>query len=376
LRLLGGRPPAAFLRAHWQKEPLLVRGALPGFAGIVGRDALWRLARRDDATSRLVIDHRRGRDRWERHDGPFDDLPALPETHWTLLVHGVERLVPGGWDLLRQFSFVPSARLDDLMVSYAADGGSVGPHDDDYDVFLLQGPGRRRWQIARGGDRATDPRAAIKVLAHFSPEDEWVLEPGDMLYLPPGCAHYGVAEGPCFTYSIGLIAPSTKDLVQSFLGYLGGVLVIDHGLYRDPDLRPPRDPAELPQAMIEHATRALDGIRWDRQLVEDFLGAFLTRPRPRDRFTPQPGTQEALAKRLRGRGRLVLAPASRALWRGDRFYLNGAAQRVPARARALLRTLARERSVPLPLPRPIADDVADALYEAYATGMVATTRGR
>ena len=120
--------------------------------------------------------------------------------------------------------FLPAARIDDLMVSYAAHGGSVGPHDDRYDVFLLQGPGRRRWQINRGGDRTLDKSAAIKVLASFAAEEDWVLEPGDMLYLPPGVAHYGVAEGPCFTYSIGFLAPSHVELVQSFLGYLGGVL--------------------------------------------------------------------------------------------------------------------------------------------------------
>src|SRR5256885_10093331 len=172
MSILGGLSPAAFLRTHWHKRPLLVRQAFPGFAGIVDRDEFLALATRDDATSRLVLHHpKRRRARWERHDGPFGGLEAsmLPRRHWTLLVHRVESLIPGGWELLRAFSFIPAARIDDLMVSYAAQGGSVGPHDDLYDVFLLQGPGRRRWQVSRGGDRRVDPRAAIKVLADFTP---------------------------------------------------------------------------------------------------------------------------------------------------------------------------------------------------------------
>ncbi|MGZ3441329.1 MAG: cupin domain-containing protein, partial [Polyangia bacterium] len=224
--VLGGLSPASFLRDYWQKRPLVVRQAIPGFRGLIDRDSLLGLATRGDATSRLVLEHPRRRARWERHDGPFGGLEAgmLPESHWTVLVHGVESLVPGGWELLRAFSFIPAARIDDLMVSYAADRGSVGPHDDRYDVFLLQGPGRRRWQVMMGGDRAVDPNAAIRVLKHFVADDEWLLEAGDMLYLPPGVAHHGVAEGPSFTYSIGFLAPSHEELVHSVLGYLGHAL--------------------------------------------------------------------------------------------------------------------------------------------------------
>src|SRR3569832_357538 len=161
---------------------------MPGYRGIIGRDAFLRLATRADARSRLVIHHpERRRDVWERHDGPFGGLDAgmLPARSRTLLVNSAESLGPGGWDVLNAFSFMPAARVDDLMVSYAAAGGSVGPHDDLYDVFLLQGPGRRRWQLATRYDRSVDPDAAIKVLARFKAEQEWVLEPGDMLYLPP-----------------------------------------------------------------------------------------------------------------------------------------------------------------------------------------------
>ena len=375
--ILGGLSSSAFLRDYWQKRPLLVRQAFPGFAGIIGRDAFLRLATRADATSRLVIHHpRRRRSRWERHDGPFGGLDAgmLPRSHWTLLVNGVESLVPGGWEILSAFDFIPAARRDDLMISYAADGGSVGPHDDLYDVFLLQGPGRRRWQVSAQRDRTLDPDAAIKVLARFVPRDEWLLEPGDMLYLPPGVAHHGVAEGPCFTYSLGFLAPSRGELVQSFLEYLGAALAADAdpgARYADPDLRPPRDPFQLGDAMVARVAGVLEGIRWDRAAVGEFLGRYLTRPRPRATFAPpaRPLAPEALARRLRRRGRLALALPTRALARRGRLYLNGDAHTPPRALRAPLRRLAAERALALPLA---ADDrTLAALRDWYAAGWIA-----
>src|SRR5215831_10014961 len=310
--ILGGLSPEVFLRDHWQKRPLLVRGAFPGFTGIIGRDAFLGLATRADASSRLVIHHpRRRRSRWERHDGPFGGLEVsmLPASHWTLLVHGVETLVPGGWELLRAFSFIPAARIDDLMVSYAADGGSVGPHDDLYDVFLLQGPGRRRWQVSRQRDRALDPDAAIKVLRSFVPEDEWVLEAGDMLYLPPGVAHHGVAEGPCFTYSIGFLAAAHADLHRNFFSYLGELLGanVDPGaMYRDPDLTSSAAaPHEIGDAMVAQVAAVVGTARFGAADVGDFLGRFLTRPKPQVRFAApaRPIDRAAFDRRVVGRGK-------------------------------------------------------------------------
>jgi 50S ribosomal protein L16 3-hydroxylase len=375
--ILGGLSPAAFLRDHWQKRPLLVRQAFPGFAGILDPDALLGLAVRGDATSRLVLEHPRRRARWERHDGPFLGLDAsmLPATHWTLLVHGVESLVPGGWELLRAFSFIPAARIDDLMVSYAADGGSVGPHDDLYDVFLLQGPGRRRWQVSARGDHVVDADAAIKVLKDFVPDDEWVLEPGDMLYLPPGVAHWGVAEGPCFTYSIGFLAPSHLELVQSFLGYLAPALApaIDpQALYRDPDLRLQKDRLDVSDAMVAQVASVLDTIRWDGASVEEFLGRFLTMPKPRVKLSPprRPLSEDAFARRLRGRGRLVLALSSRGLVRRGRVFLNGEAHEANRATASLFKRLVNERSLSLPL-RVAVDSRALALIHAwYVAGYV------
>ncbi|MDB4970240.1 MAG: cupin protein [Myxococcales bacterium] len=354
--LLGGLSPATFLRRHWQKRPLLVRQALPQFAGLIDRDAMFALATRGDAISRLIIQHPRRRQRWERHDGPFGGLDAgmLPPSHWTLLIHGLESLVPGGWELLREFSFIPAARIDDLMVSYAADGGSVGPHDDRYDVFLLQGPGKRRWQVSTRGDHAVAEDQAIKVLKNFVAEDEWLLEPGDMLYLPPGVAHHGVAEGPCLTYSIGFLAPTHEALIQNFLGYLGEVLApaIDpDAIYADPDLKPPADPLAVPDAMVRQVSKVLRAIRWDEAVLSDFIGRFLTGPKPHVIFSPpsRPLNEERFARRLRGHGRVALALPSRGLLRGGQLFFNGEAHRArPATLRHFEKLLI-ERSMALPL---------------------------
>jgi 50S ribosomal protein L16 3-hydroxylase len=357
--ILGDLSPAAFLRDHWQKRPLLIRQAFPRFGGIISPDAFLKLATRGEATSRLVLQHprRRGRGRWERHDGPFGGLDRgmLPASHWTLLVNGLESLVPGGWEILNAFSFLPAARVDDLMVSYAADGGSVGPHDDLYDVFLLQGPGRRRWQMSAQTDRSLDPDAAIKVLKSFVPEQEWLLEPGDMLYLPPGVAHFGVAEGPCFTYSIGFLAPTHAELIESFLGYLGAARaagVAAEARYEDPDLKVQREPLEVSDAMVERIASAIGEVTWDAADVGDFLGRFLTRPKPRALFRrpARPMTMTELARRLRAkRGRLTLALPTRGLLRQGRLYVNGEAHAPRRRALPFLRQLFRQRMLPLPL---------------------------
>ena len=368
-------PPGRFLRDHWQKRPLLIRQAMPGFRGIIGRDAFLKLATRAEARSRLVIHHpQRRRDRWERHDGPFGGLDAgmLPRRAWTLLVNSVESLVPGGWELLNAFSFIPAARVDDLMISYAADGGSVGPHDDLYDVFLLQGPGLRRWQVSAQADRTLDPDAAIKVLKNFTAEEEWLLQPGDMLYLPPGVAHHGVAEGPCFTYSIGFLAPSRAELIESFLGYLGAARAAGVGedaRYQDPELIPPKDPLELGDAMVAKVAAAIGRVRWDARDVSDFLGRFLTRPKPRMTFhrPARPLAIEAFARRLAGPGLLTLALPSRGLLRQGRVYLNGDAWEPPRAAAAGFRALLRQRTVTLPLDR--RDDRTLAILHAwYAAG--------
>ncbi len=328
---LGTLSAAAFLRRYWQKEPLVIRQALPGFAGFVERDALFGLARRADAVSRVVLEHPRRRQRWELHTGPFAELRVVScrHTHWTLLVQGVEGLVDGGVEtLLRRFSFIPSARIDDLMISYAAPDGSVGPHIDQYDVFLLQGPGRRRWQIGRPAQPVVDVRAPIKVLKHFAPDDEFVLDAGDLLYLPPGVAHHGVAvDGPCFTYSIGAVAPSHDALLQNFLVYWGQRLeqVIDpEALYADPQLRASAHPQRLGDDVVDETEKLLRASAWRRGDIEDYLGRLLTGPKPHIVFAPpaRPLAPHKWRKQLATQ-RVRLALPTRGLRRGRHIFING-----------------------------------------------------
>jgi len=288
--------------------------------------------------------------------------------------------VPGGWEVLRAFSMIPAARIDDLMVSYAADGGTVGAHDDLYDVFLLQGPGRRRWQISTQRDRSVEPDAAIRVLRSFVPEAEWLLEPGDMLYLPPGIAHRGVAEGPCFTYSIGFLAPSHGELVQSFFEYLGaslGARIDPDARYQDPDLRPPREALDLGEAMVARVAAVIaeasgprgNGAAADRATVADFLGRLLTRPRPRHVFRrpARPLSKEELARGLRRPGKITLALPSRGLVRGGRLFFNGEARAARGAMLRVFKELVRERQVALPLAA--SDERAVALlHEWYVAG--------
>ena len=213
---LGGLSVDQFMRRHWQREPLLVRNALPGFVAPVQPARLFELAASEDAQSRLVT---ATGGRWRLTHGPIDpdSLPPLTRARWTLLVQGVDTLDDSVRGLLDRFRFVADARLDDLMISYATDGGGVGPHLDSYDVFLIQAHGRRRWRVGPPCADDIQPGLPLKILSRFEPDREWVLEPGDMLYLPPKWAHDGVALGPCMTYSVGFRAPSRHELLCAFL---------------------------------------------------------------------------------------------------------------------------------------------------------------
>ena len=248
------------MRRHWQREPLLVRGAFPGFEDPLSPREVLALAGNPDASARLV---RRGRARWSVDHGPFSiqRFKQLPRRDWTVLVQDTNRFSPAAARLLARFDFVPHARIDDVMVSYAMPGGGVGPHVDSYDVFLLQGRGRRRWRISRQRDHAFVPGLPLKILARFRPQEEWTLEAGDMLYLPPGIAHDGVAESECLTWSIGFRAPADAELVAGFLDFLRDRLAPE-GQYRDAGARPARHPGAIPAGLERHVARVLDSIRW------------------------------------------------------------------------------------------------------------------
>lgn len=283
LRFPDGMDAASFLASHWQRRPLLIRQALAGFANPLPADELAGLACEADAEARILI-QQRAHGAWQLLHGPFDAarFASLPETHWTLLVQDVEKHIPEIGGLLDRFSFLPRWRLDDIMVSYAADQGSVGPHVDDYDVFLIQAEGRRRWRIATRPDAPLDlvPDLDVRILAQFEADHEWVLEPGDLLYLPPGVPHWGVAEGPCQTWSVGLRAPGWRELADHWLAEVAERFT-PVGRWRDPGLQIPADSAELtPDTVARMRTQLEAGIAAagaDHFL--SWLGAWLTEPK-------------------------------------------------------------------------------------------------
>ncbi len=364
--LLGRLTPREFLAGYWQRRPLLVRGAWPHFIDPVSVRTLVGLAARADCESRLVLGDR---SRWRLEHGPIAParLRRMPARRWTLLVQGVNHVVPAADRLLRAFRFVPYARMDDIMVSFAAPGGGVGPHFDSYDVFLLQGSGRRRWRVSAQRDLALDARAPLKVLRDFRAEREWVLEPGDLLYLPPGIAHEGTALEPSLTYSIGFRAPSARELASAFLAYLDDRLEAGDARYADPDLRPARRPAWLDDAFVDRCASMLAGIRWTRGDIGEFLGAYLSEPKPHVRFLPQarPLGRAAFARAVRHRG-VRLAPATGMLYRRGRFHVNGESVRATGECGRVLERLADERM--LAPGTSVTPEAAALLYSWYLAG--------
>jgi 50S ribosomal protein L16 3-hydroxylase len=337
--LLGGLSPQVFLRRHWQKRPLLVRRALPGFRGVIGKRALFALAARGDVESRLV---QRRSNRWQVAHGPLPAarLPGARARDWTLLVNGVNCHNPAAERLFRRFSFLPRARLDDLMVSYAVPGGGVGPHFDSYDVFLLQGEGRRIWRLARARRFDLVPDAPLRLIAGFRAEEEYLLEPGDLLYLPPGWGHDGVALDAGFTCSIGCRAPRGAELAAAFLDHLHERGLPD-AAYRDPDLRATKQPGRIGADMLRFADRQLRRIRWKRGDVTEHLGRYLSTPKPNIVFSPS----RKSSFRVRNRT-IQLHPKTQLLYLGARFFINGEVLHPrPAQRRALAR-LADQRHAP------------------------------
>jgi 50S ribosomal protein L16 3-hydroxylase len=336
LPLLGGRSPQQFMAGFWQKKPLLVRGAMPGFTSLLPRAELFALAARDEVESRLVTQQA---GQWHLRRGPFTrrSLPPLSQPGWTLLVQGVDLHDQRAHDLLQQFRFIPDARLDDLMISYASDAGGVGPHFDSYDVFLLQAQGRRRWRIGRQTDLALREGLPLKVLAKFEPEQEYVLEPGDMLYLPPRFAHDGIAEGECQTYSIGLRSPARSELARELLQRLAddAADTVGERVYRDPGQEATVAPGAIPHAMREFARAALHAAVQDPAALDRVFGEYLTEPKPSVWF--EAGAARAAMRRVR------LDRRSRMLYDDRHVFINGESYRASGRDAILMRALADRR---------------------------------
>ena len=339
LPLLGGLSPAEFMKKHWQRKPLLVRQAIPAFSPLLSRTALFDLAAQPEVESRLVIGEDQGQRSWQMQRGPFKrkDLPKWSERDWTLLVQGVDLHSDPVAELMQAFRFIPDARLDDVMISYASDGGGVGPHFDSYDVFLLQAHGQRRWRIGKQKDLSLKADLPLKILANFEPEHEWVLNPGDMLYLPPRYAHDGVAVGECMTYSIGFRVPQVGDLASELLQRISDEAqeVLGNSLYQDATQAAVSKPAAIPEGLSQFAAQAVERALKDPQAVARALGEYLSEPKPNVWFEPG-----EVPKRIRS---VQLDRRSRMMYDKHHIFLNGESWRASGADARLMRLLADQR---------------------------------
>lgn len=302
--------------------------------------------------------------------GPFNRLPPLTRKGWTLLVQGVNTHDDAVDALMQEFRFIPDARLDDVMVSYATDGGGVGPHFDSYDVFLLQAHGKRRWRISAQKDLSLIGDIPLKILENFQPEQEFVLEPGDMLYLPPHYAHEGVAIGECMTYSIGFRAPSYQELGEAFLHFMTDTIDLP-GRYTDPDLVFSKHPAEIPPTMLSDITTELSKAQFTKEDMAIFLGEYLSEPKANTFFAPPTPclTYKKFIERAGKRG-ISLSRKTRMLYRGTHVFINGESFKAKREEKLPITTLADTRRLDGITMPTVPENVAETLYHWYCAGWI------
>ncbi|AVJ23215.1 MULTISPECIES: cupin domain-containing protein [Pseudomonas] len=344
LQLLGGITAREFLRDYWQKKPLLIRQAIPDFESPIDADELAGLALEEEVESRLVIEH--GERPWELRRGPFaeDAFSTLPEREWTLLVQAVDQFVPEVAELLEHFRFLPSWRIDDVMISFAAPGGSVGPHFDNYDVFLLQAQGKRNWKIGQmcNSESPLLQHADLRILAEFEESAEWVLEPGDMLYLPPRLAHFGIAEDDCMTYSVGFRAPSAAEVLTHFTDFLSQYLT-DEERYTDADAQPVSDPHQIQGDALDRLKGLLAEHMSDERMLLTWFGQFMTEPRYPELVAGEELGEEDFINSLQDGAILVRNPSARLAWSevddDVLLFASGQSRYLPGKLRELLKLM-------------------------------------
>ncbi|WP_108127006.1 cupin domain-containing protein [Saccharospirillum mangrovi] len=291
MKVLGGLSAQSFLSQYWQKAPLLVRSALPDPSDLIGGDDLAGLATEEAVESRLVTAND-----WRLRHGPFfeDDFANLPERDWTLLVQAVDHWVPEIAALFDHFRFIPTWRFDDIMLSYSVPGGGVGPHFDQYDVFLIQLSGQREWRIGQTCTEADDCRddTELNILAQFDEQERWVLEPGDMLYVPPGVAHWGTAISEGITCSIGFRAPSRAEIWSEFAHFMAE-RDVEFERYADPDLNARTDPNAITSADLDRVQARLREMIEDRDALSLWFGRYMTEPKYSDIASDEPDFSDA-----------------------------------------------------------------------------------
>ena len=357
LALLGGLSPSQFMKRHWQKKPLLVRNAIPGFVPCVGRSELVALAGQEGVESRLIVDSPKG---WQMKHGPLSkrSLPPFSQKKWTFLVQGVDLHHDGVHALMQQFRFVPDARLDDVMISYATEGGGVGPHFDSYDVFLLQAHGQRRWRIGRNQDLSLQPGVPLKILQNFEAEEEFVLNPGDMLYLPPKYAHDGVAVGECMTWSIGFRAPQEGELARELLLGLADDAFegVGDALYRDPKQTAVTTPAAVPPSLAGFARQVLEKALKNPTLLDSLLGEYLTEPKSNVWFEISNVEPDLSAG-------VQLDRRTKMMYDERHVFINGESFRVAGKDARFLRQLADNRCLSAASCAKLSDSAREALLD-------------
>jgi 50S ribosomal protein L16 3-hydroxylase len=369
LTLLGGLTPEQFMKRHWQKKPLLIRQALPDMKPLIERSQLLEMVESEEVESRLIV--RKGA-KWNLKKGPMGrkSLPSLKTPDWTVLIQGVDLHNDAVHSLLQQFRFVPAARLDDLMISFATEGGGVGPHVDSYDVFLLQAQGQRKWRIGRQKGYELQEGLPLKILKDFKPEAEFVLNPGDMLYLPPGYAHDGVAVGECMTYSVGFRVPRSAQLASELLLGLSEEMTEDLGaaqdvMYQDPHQAAAIQDASVPKALQQFAAQSVAKALKDPQILNCLLGESLTEPKPNVWFDA-PDFDEL--PRFQWPSEVYLDRRTKMLFDAKHIFINGESFRAAGKDAKLLRKLANEKSLSKALASQFSDNAAELMQAWWEEG--------
>ena len=337
--VLGGISPQEFMRVYWQKKPLLIRQAIPGMQALLSRKELFELASEQDVESRLVSGDGDAQP-WQMRNGPFKPraLPPVSRPNWTLLLQGVDLHVDAFAGLRDRFRFIPDARLDDVMVSYASDGGGVGPHFDSYDVFLLQAHGHRRWRISAQKNLQLRDDVPLKILSAFKPGKTMLLEPGDMLYLPPHYAHEGVAQGECMTYSIGFRTPERREMAAELLSRITEQAHTGAPQrYRDPAQAATAKPAQIPNELQQFALQSVQSLLQQPRELNCALGELLTEPKPQVWFAAQDCPRRLHAVHLDKKTKM--------LYDDDFIFINGESWRCRGDDARRLRQLADERKL-------------------------------
>jgi 50S ribosomal protein L16 3-hydroxylase len=371
--ILGKISIDVFLKKYWQKKPLLIRDAIKNFKSPITEKDLFRIAQNENAISRL-IEFKRGI--WQVKYGPFkkSGLPKKINTSWTILVQNINHHVPFAESFLNLFKFIPYARLDDLMVSFATKKGSVGPHFDSYDVFLFQAKGEREWKISEQKKFSLDKKSAIKIITNFKAKNTWVLKPGDLLYLPPNVGHWGISQSnDCLTYSIGFRAPGTFEIQSKFLDFIqDNLITIKNDLYKDPNLNLQKNPAEINSNMMKKIHHIINRLRWNTNSINTFIGQLLTEPIEGAIFETSKSMTLEIFKKDLVRKPLKLNPKTRMLFIKNNFYINGEIIETDKKSIMYLKQLANDREVSIksPLSKKDLNALGIVLRPLYLSGFI------